>query len=38
MEDPATARVFFYKAVGKVGDAFVEELDILLEMTLTSTS
>ena len=32
MEDPATARVFFYKAVGKVGDAFVEELDILLEM------
>ena len=32
MEDPATARVFFYKAVGKVGDAFVEELDTLLEM------
>ncbi|NLF99508.1 MAG: AAA family ATPase [Lentisphaerae bacterium] len=31
MEDPATARVFFYKAVGKVGEAFVEELDILLE-------
>ena len=32
MEDPDTARVFFYKAVGKVGDDFVEELDILLEM------
>jgi len=31
MEDPSTARVLFYKAVGKVGDAFVEELDILLE-------
>ena len=31
-EDPSTARVFFYKAVGKVGEAFVEELDILLEM------
>ena len=30
-EDPSTARVLFYKAVGKVGDAFVEELDILLE-------
>lgn len=32
MEDPSTARVLFYKAVGKVGEAFVEELDILLEM------
>jgi hypothetical protein len=31
MEDPSTARVLFYKAVGKVGEAFVEELDILLE-------
>lgn len=30
-DDPATARLFFYKAVGKVGDDFVEELDVLLE-------
>ena len=30
-EDPGTARVFFYKAVGKVGDDFIEDLDALLE-------
>ena len=30
-DDPATARVFFHKAVGKCGQAFVEEVGALLD-------
>ncbi len=30
-DDPATARVFFYQAIGKVGDGFVDEVGAILD-------